>query len=468
MPNIALSWDPGSEGSRALNLVEVERRVSLIFQQSPYRIELNKITMNEKGVKITTETEKCIENMQRNEVKNKLKEHLQLSFQPSGERMARHTLTIRPFNVAVFDYSDEQLLAAVRRSAFITDDSSILVYKNKEKKLIKLTFDRQSDAESLKKAGLRIGTWAIPKHRISYAQYFAILMCTRCMAYESHSTKDCKQSYEICSECAQKHHTFRNCPRPTPPQCINCLKKGKNANHRTLANACPEKRKILARKRKEEAEKAEEKEHLPMAKAVSRLIVKHSTIPSSQASPWANVVKGASNLKRDSQAAAAVHSTPASTVEPEKKKKSKANNILKQILVCSINAHLHNKTYPGTYNKKLNYLLGKNNIPYTDVGDDWDSQAILESIENDLETDMEFEETVIRSSPPPPNFSLSQDTPPPPIPEVDRSLVDRSLETYLYDEDSFGGSTSTLAEKEKGKKKKKKRKKNNGAKREWR
>ena len=158
------------------------------------------------------------------------------------------------------------------------------------------------------------------------------------------------------------------------------------------------------------------------------------------------------------QAAAQAQPT---TTKPEKKKKALKNTLLKTILVCTINAHMHNKTYPGTYNTKLNYLLAKNSIPYTDVGDEWDSNAILEAIENDvevqdMETEEEEEETIIRSSPPPPNFSLPPSDSPP-FPEADLPLVDKSLDSFLQGEDSFGETTTP--EKENKKKKKKKNKK---------
>ena len=456
MSTISLVWDTG-EAPRNLTQEEIERSISKIIQVSDPRLKINiiKIKPTEKGIKITTSDQKGIENIQRNDIKIKLKQQLNLTFQPSKERLAQHTLTIRPFNRTILDFSDEQIVAGVRSSVLFTEEPNITLWKNKELKLIKLTFDKLSDAESVKRAGFTVGSWRIPSHSIRHAQYFPILMCMRCFEYESHPTKECKINHDICSECSSKNHTYRNCPRPTPPKCVNCTKKGLDANHRTLANTCPEKRRILQRKRQEKAEEEEEnktKEHLPMAKAVSKLIVRHSTVPAGQSGSWASAVSGKAATKHQAPAAA----QPLPATAPAGKKKSKSSSLLKQILVCTINAHLHNKTYPGTYNEKLNYLLQKNEIPYTDVGNDWNSSAILEALENDL-VDMEDdeEETIIRTSLPS-NFSLPMDTSPP-LPDLDQSRVDASLASYLHDDDSFGESEVPEKEKKKNKKKKKKK-----------
>ena len=458
MPTISLVWDDG-EVPRNLTQEEIERSISKIINQISdprIKIDIVKIKPTEKGIKITTSEQKGIENLQRNDIKLKLKQHLNLTFQPSKERLAQHTLTIRPFNRTIFDFSDEQIIAGVRSSVFFTEEPNITIWKNKDVKLIKLTFNRLSHAESVKNAGFTVGSWRIPSYNIRYAQYFPILMCMRCFEFESHPTKECKIKHDICSECASTNHTYRNCPRPSPPKCVNCTKKGLNADHRTLANTCPEKRRILQRKRQEKAEEEEDKktkEHLPMAKAVSKLIVKHSTVPAGLSTSWANAAS--KNLApKKQQTSAATQPLPATA--PEKNRKSKSNSLLKQILVCTINAHLHNKTYPGTYNEKLNYLLQKNEIPYTEVGNGWDSSAILEALENDLvEMEDVEEETIVRTSLSP-NFALPMDTSPP-LPSLDLSSVDASLVSYLQDDDSFGESETPEKEKKKNKKKKKKK-----------
>ena len=257
--------------------------------------------------------------------------------------------------------------------------------------MIKLTFEHQSVADSVKEKGFSVGGWAIPGHAIRYEEHYPILQCMKCFEFETHATNKCKIKYQICSECACRNHTFRNCPNPNAAKCVNCLKKGSEFNHRTLANACPEKRKIILRKRKEEQEKSQIQTHLPMAKAVSQMIVQQSTIPVKQTNRWADHV----SKKQQQQTTETPQATPGT---PEKKNKKKTNDLIKSILVCTINAHFHNKCFPGTYNKKLNYLLQKNSIPYTDVGEDWDSAAILNSLEDDLLENM-GEESVIRDSP---------------------------------------------------------------------
>ena len=148
-------------------------------------------------------------------------------------------------------------------------------------------------------------------------------------------------------------------------------------------------------KRDEKKEKEEVKEHLPLAKAVSQMIVKHSTPTDRGTVRWADIAKpkGKSNNKNNKKNTpnqSALAATGTST-KPEKKKNNINNNLMKNILVCAMHAHIHNRTYPGTYNTKLNQLLQKNNIPYTDVGDDWNSKEILAAMNEDCE-EMETEE----------------------------------------------------------------------------
>ena len=393
MPTIALGWDPGTAVPRSPEeLLEVERMITQILERSPVKIGLEKIIHTAKGIKLTLETEQCIENTQSDQIKSLFKNQLKLSFIPSRERMAKTTLSIRPFNVAFFDYDDEQILAAIRRAASLTEDAKIILWKDKKLKLIKLTFESHSIAESVKRNGFRVGTWTFTSRSIWYAQHFQILQCMKCFEYETHSTKNCKSKVITCSECASHSHTFRNCPNPRPGRCVNCLKKGNDANHRTLANNCPEKRKIVNRKRNEKEENENLKTHLPIAKAVSKMIVEKSTVPEKGNRRW----EVPRTKSVDSLVSLFEQATPKST-KPEKKKTLFTKNLTTNILVCSINAHMHNKTYPGTFSKRLKELLKRNGIPEVDLGDDWDSPAILEAMwEMDL-SEMEAESTVMRT-----------------------------------------------------------------------
>ena len=62
----------------------------------------------------------------------------------------------------------------------------------------------------------------------------------RCYKY-NHNTQKCKlpSSHQVCSECANNNHTFRNC-KSTYKKCINC-----GGNHRTLASVCPVRKKEI-------------------------------------------------------------------------------------------------------------------------------------------------------------------------------------------------------------------------------
>ena len=181
---------------------------------------------------------------------------LNISFQPSYERLAKHSLKMHPYYAIFYEIPDDDIIAAVRRSAFLTEDGKITLWKSREKKILKLTSEHLSVAESVKKAGFNVGPWPFPSYSIEHCKYIPILQCMKCFEYETHPTKNCKSKKDICSECSKENHTYGNCPNPNLAKCVNCLKMGnENPNHITMWNSCPEKKKILKRKRDEKKEK---------------------------------------------------------------------------------------------------------------------------------------------------------------------------------------------------------------------
>ena len=120
-----------------------------------------------KTVKITTSTEACIEHLQEEPNLTYFK-RMCLHFQPSLERVARCTLVIKPYNEIICDYADPDLCTFVRQSAHLEANTPITIWKNRDLKVIKLTFTNISTAEAVKTNGFKIGAFHIPSHQISF------------------------------------------------------------------------------------------------------------------------------------------------------------------------------------------------------------------------------------------------------------------------------------------------------------
>ena len=410
MPSITLVWEAGVACAAAQTpFLDIERAVTRIIResnQSNNQIQVHKIIqLPNKGIKIFTETENCIQNLQNDSNKLKLSERIGLSFQPSLERLAGCTLVIRPHNTSAFDDADDVILAAVRRAAGAPADEPISIWKSQDKKTVKLIFQHRTYAETVQTNGFGVGGFYFSKYRIRFGEYFHINQCMKCFEFETHTTRNCQSTILLCSECGSEGHIWRHCPQPSPPRCINCRKRGQDDHHRTLGNSCPLKKELIRKKRNEKYHQEKQKQHLPVIHAVTNTIasmMNQAPPPSVAANPnvWPRL---------DTQVAP-VAPPPAHNPAPapEKKKINKNEITLdQQIKTITLLAHQHNAAFPGTFNEKLNYLLARNKIATVDVGEDWPSGQILraigaQSLAADADEDnlLMDEDTVLRESSP--------------------------------------------------------------------
>ena len=374
MPSITLVWGAGvANAAQATPFLDIERAITRVIResnQSNNLIQLQKIIqLPNKGVKIFTESEICIQNLQIETNKLKFSERIGLQFQPSLERLASCTLVIRPHNASAFDDADDVIAAAVRRAAGAPVDEPITIWRSNDRKTVKLIFQHRTYAETVQKNGFGVGGFYFSKYRIQFGEYFHINQCMKCFEFETHTTRNCKSTTLLCSECGSEGHIWRHCPQPSPPRCINCRKRGQDCNHRTLANTCPLKKEIIRRKRDEKYQKEKHQEHLPVIQAVQNTITTMMAQPPPQSVAMA---------PRSWPSLGNTASTPAPASAPAPVRNDQT--IDQQIKVITTLAHQHNVAFPGTFNEKLNYLLARNHIATVDVGEDWPSGQILKAI----------------------------------------------------------------------------------------
>ena len=86
---------------------------------------------------------------------------------------------------------------------------------------MKVVLDKVSDAERLKKEGIRLKHTIVLPSDIRFETYIEVPQCTRCYSLE-HSIAKCKkrQGYRVCSKCGQEGHLYMGCSEPA--RCLNC------------------------------------------------------------------------------------------------------------------------------------------------------------------------------------------------------------------------------------------------------
>ena len=209
------------------------------------------------------------------------------------------------------------------------------IFKIPRTKILKITFKDTAAANKAKDTGFLCFNMSIPPHAIKEEEYIPILTCMKCYSIEDHVTSKCPKpkEYKICSECSSLEHTWRECSI-TKKKCINC--KG---DHRTLANKCPYRKKVLDEKRQTKKENSSRS---------------YATVANS------NATMSTQNI-----------------TQPIIDKDTTTN-----ILSCMLHAHFMNAIHPGTYNEELNRALKLNNLPKINLPSNPPSKEILNLTSN--------------------------------------------------------------------------------------
>ena len=177
-------------------------------------------------------------------------------------------------------------------------------------------------AQKTLETGLLVFSTFIPPENIEKDNYTPVRTCFTCYSYEDHSTPQCpNKNLKICSECAEEGHRWNEC-RNTFKKCINC-----SGNHRTLAMSCPVKKEKITIIR-DEKQQTQHRETNKKYNEIAKEAVKEAT-----------------------------------ATQPPKTEIVLQHDMSHTILTACILAHLNNIAEPGSFNKHLNYLLRKNNLP---------------------------------------------------------------------------------------------------------
>lgn len=140
--------------------------------------------------------------------------------------------------------------------------------------VVKIRFADTAITDRVLTNGFLAFNMSVIADQITREKFINLLTCFNCYEYETHTTNNCPhKNVQICSECAQTGHTFRECKEDTKA-CINC-KKENNPNyntHRTLAMACPLKKKQIKDKEDEEVKIKEDNKNTTYANIARRAV----------------------------------------------------------------------------------------------------------------------------------------------------------------------------------------------------
>ena len=244
------------------------------------------------------------------------------------ELKAKRTIILSRLDEFIYSNSEDTLINEIEdKNTWIDQNEITDIYKFPKSNTIKITFMQSNTAKQATEKGLLMCSMSVPTDQIKVETYIHITTCMKCYQLQDHFTSQCKKpaDYQICSECGEQGHSWRNCTNTTK-RCINC-----GDDHRTLAMRCPLRKKIIEEKKKE-------------AQTTS--------------ATYSQVTQNNTAYKQNQF----------SLIDKE-------TNI--KIQSCMNHAHYLNAINPGTFNAELQKLYKANGLPTIIIPEDPPSRQIL-------------------------------------------------------------------------------------------
>ena len=166
------------------------------------------------------------------------------------ELRAKRSVVVFKVEDHIYERSEDEIKEEMENQNDWIDDGIDSLYKFPRNKMMKITFKHTATAKKATEQGILCFNMSIPHHTIKKEEFIQINTCLKCYEIEKHFTSQCprEKNFKICSECGSTEHTWRDC-RAENKQCLNC-----NGQHSTMANKCPEIKKIRKEELKEKRE----------------------------------------------------------------------------------------------------------------------------------------------------------------------------------------------------------------------
>ena len=290
------------------------------FKVYPYKIKENKhmhfVILDDKYVEIVLHGV-CQESLKQ----ENFKVHIPLEY------TAMRTIVAKQLDQIIDHYQDEDIKCNIEQTNTWCKVES--VYRlNTPSKMMKITFITPEMAQRALRDGIYILNQSIPTRNLEKEIYIKIKPCYNCFGYD-HATRECNQERKtVCAFCASENHKQKDCTN-NEPKCVNC-----GGDHRTLAAACPIRKRIIKEKSKQMRERARSR---------SRSTIRQG-MPS-----YANAT-GQNQGNRDK--------FPINTKSIEETKK-----ITSTILTALVSSHYFESIEPGSFQRAMDKTLEANGLP---------------------------------------------------------------------------------------------------------
>ena len=137
----------------------------------------------------------------------------------------------------------EKPINSIRADVTARNSVNVLeVYVPPESRIVKIRVQSPEEANKLLKDGIRIFNTSVPAYNIEPESYIQIDQCFKCCRL-GHLRNVCTNP-QCCTRCGEEGHFFQGCTKPA--KCKNC-----GGAHTAVSGTCPEKKKILQKKRKD-------------------------------------------------------------------------------------------------------------------------------------------------------------------------------------------------------------------------
>ena len=208
----------------------------------PYKIKQNRsmyfIVMEDSKIEQALD-EKCKESLRQEN----------FIIQTPLEYNALKTIVAKQLDQIIDFYEDEDIIQNIESKNEWCKVESIYKLQTPSK-IIKIRFKTTEMAQRALQDGLYILNQKIPSRNIEKEVFIKLKPCYNCFSY-NHITKNCPEEKMIlCSNCASRTHRQSECDNESQ-KCINC-----NGDHRTLAAACPIRKKLIKEKSKQIRDRA--------------------------------------------------------------------------------------------------------------------------------------------------------------------------------------------------------------------
>lgn len=301
-----------------------ESRKVVELAYGKFNVPFTRIITTNEGFKVICRNEQDADKILSKEAKNELGKIGLIVITPPETR-AKRTIILRQLDQLIGTNSAEDIKQELETENDWIKVEEVIKIKNYTH-ILKLRLEDTAMVDKAQQQGILAYNLAISPSQIEQERYFHVNTCYKCYQIEDHQTKDCPyKELKICSECSETGHTFREC-RNNEKMCINCKRMGNQANHRTLAMSCPLRKKVISEK----------------------ITENKSNIINTEENTYAAIAKRAVAEVRYKE-------TPTQLNLSEYKHT--------KILISIMHAHVMNLCNPGSYQKELNKMLEKNELP---------------------------------------------------------------------------------------------------------